>query len=254
MQSGDTLPLSIWVTGEPVPAAARRAGSFADMIRATVGDSWAAGWSEIDVREGRAALPRPDEVAGVIITGSAARIADQLPWMRRAQSALREHVEHGVAVLGICFGHQLLGVALGGRSGPNPHGREIGTVTLTTLREDALLADMRTAPVSMTHLDAVLELPAGARIIGETALDSHAAIQFAELAWGVQFHPEIDAAVMRDYVAALRGRIVDEGLEPERLDAAIRDTPDAARVLKRFAEKAASTAQGRAAGLGRPAT
>src|SRR5690606_37996629 len=119
-------PLSIWKTGEPVPRAAERAGSFADMIRSRTGAAWPGDWSEVDVADLRARFPGADEVAGIVITGSPARIADQAPWMRRAQDALAELVDRGVPVLGICFGHQLLGMALGGRSGPNPLGREIG--------------------------------------------------------------------------------------------------------------------------------
>src|SRR5690606_25413737 len=120
-------PLSIWRTGEPVPRAAERAGSFADMIRGRTGAAWPGEWTTLDVTDPRARFPGLGEVAGVVVTGSPARIADQSPWMRRAQDALVDLVERGVPVLGICFGHQLLGMALGGRSGPNPRGREIGT-------------------------------------------------------------------------------------------------------------------------------
>src|SRR5690606_25717707 len=89
-------PLSIWVTGEPVPQAAARAGSFADMIRARTGAAWRGAWSVVDVTDTRTLLPQPNEVSGVIVTGSPARIADQLPWMRRVQDALAQLVEADV--------------------------------------------------------------------------------------------------------------------------------------------------------------
>lgn len=235
MTARGLLPVSIWITGPPVPAASRRAGSFADMIRAGTGDAWTGPWAQVDIVDERERLPGPGEVAAVIVTGSPARIADQLPWMRRAQQALRELVERNVPVLGICFGHQLLGMALGGLSGPNPRGREIGTVELITFDDDSLLPANRCFSVSMTHLDVVLQLPPGAEPIAATALDSYASIRFAEQAWGVQFHPEMNGAIMKDYIAALRGRLIDEGFDPDQLEAAVQDTPEAAAVLPRFA-------------------
>lgn len=242
-----TSPISIWVTGPTIPAAERRAGTFADMIRATVGAAWGGPWSVVDAVDEAVPLPEPDDVAGVIVTGSPARIAEQRPWMRRVQHALRRLVDAEVPVLGICFGHQLLGQALGGQSGPNPLGREIGTVELETLADGALLPPSRRIPVSMTHLDVVLSLPPGAQPLAATALDRYAAVRFGRRAWGVQFHPEFDAAVMRDYLAALRDALMSEGFDPDALVAACRDTPEAATILRRFAAHAARyVASGRA--------
>jgi len=51
MTEAPTLPISIWVTGSAVPAAARRAGTFADMIRATVGRAWPGPWSIVDAAD-----------------------------------------------------------------------------------------------------------------------------------------------------------------------------------------------------------
>src|SRR5690606_5890369 len=211
---------------------------FADMIRRTVGPAWQGSWSVVDTTDDRARLPRSDEIAGVIVTGSPARVADQLTWMIRVQSALSDLVSRGVPVLGICFGHQLLGMALGGRSGPNPLGREIGTVELTVLHDDPIVGGSGGFPVSMTHLAVVPELPPAARVLAATALDPNAAIRFAENAWGVQFHPEMDAAIVGDYIATLRAKLLDEGIDPHKLAASVRDTPDAAALLARFAERA----------------
>ncbi|HEX7079631.1 MAG TPA: glutamine amidotransferase [Gammaproteobacteria bacterium] len=237
---GGGRPLSIWITGEPVPEAKRSAGSFADMIRATVGDAWAGPWDVVDC-VGEAALPGPGDAAGVIVTGSPARIADQLPWMRRAQDGLRRLVEADVPVLGICFGHQLLAMALGGRSGPNPRGREIGTVRVGLHCSDPLLGDgPRDFPASATHLDTVLELPPGAESLAATALDRYAAVRFGPEAWGVQFHPEMTAEIIGAYVRALREKLIAEDIDPDRILDARQETPEAAAVLRRFAARVAA--------------
>src|SRR5690606_23913926 len=64
MPEAPALPISIWVTGSPVPPAEQRAGSFADMIRAGVGGAWRGPWSIVDVVDESAPLPAPDDVAG----------------------------------------------------------------------------------------------------------------------------------------------------------------------------------------------
>ncbi len=241
----ENKPLSIWVTGRPVPEAERRRGTFADMIRKAVGAAWNGPWQLVDCTsdgpEGGSPLPRPSEVAGIIVTGSAAHVAEQAPWMLRVQAGLREAVAENVPTLGICFGHQLLGLALGGHSGTNPRGREIGTVEMRLTAPDPLLAsdgalDGATGyDVIMTHLDSVLSLPPGARPLAETEGERYAAIRFGEACWGVQFHPEMDAEIIGYYVAARRETLVAEGRDPDAITRRLRDTSNGARVLERFA-------------------
>lgn len=75
-------------------------------------------------------------------SGSSAMISHREAWNERTADWLRDAAACATPVLGICYGHQLLAHALGGRVGPNPHRREIGTVLLRLASEagDALLA------------------------------------------------------------------------------------------------------------------
>jgi GMP synthase (glutamine-hydrolysing) len=235
-------PLSIWVTGRPVSEAERKRGTFADMIRQAVGEAWSGPWQLVDCMSdgpaGSSPLPRPSEVSGIIVTGSASHVAERAPWMLRVQAGLREAVAENVPTLGICFGHQLLGLALGGHSGTNPRGREIGTVPMRLTASDPLLGagelDGIGYDVIMTHLDSVLSLPPGARPLAETDGEPYAAIRFAESCWGVQFHPEMDAEIIGYYVEARRETLVAEGRDPEAIVRRLRDTANGARVLQRF--------------------
>jgi len=143
-----------------------------------------------------------------------------------------------VPVLGICFGHQLLAHALGGRVSTNPNGREMGSTRLTLLGNDELLGAGGSFWVNNTHVDSVVELPPGARVLGHTAREPHAAVRFGPSAWGVQFHPEIDAEVLRDYFAARRSTLLAEGFDIEAAERALVDAPDAARLIGRFLELA----------------
>jgi len=193
----------------------------------------------VEVAQGEP-LPDPGSVAGVVLTGSSAMVSHREPWSERTAEWLVRAVERGTPVLGICYGHQLLAHALGGEVGPNPRGREIGTVVVRALapaRRDALLGVWGEAePAQVTHLESVLALPAGAVRLAESDLDPVQAFAAGERAWGVQFHPEFDAETTRAYIAARRDRVRAEGLNPEALLADVRDTPSGPRLLRRFAE------------------
>ena len=78
------------------------------------------------------------------------------------------------ALLGICYGHQLLAHALGGEVARNPRGREIGTVVVRRLAPRSAIrcsASGVSEPAHVTHLESVLALPAGAVRLAESDLD-----------------------------------------------------------------------------------
>jgi len=228
-------PLAVLTTGLPVPLARARAGLFFDMIRAALEGSWAGPLVDYDATTD-APLPTPDHVAGIIVTGSPARVATRDPWMLRIEQSLRDFTTAGTPVFGICFGHQLLGNALGGKAEPNPNGREIGTPVLELLKPDELLEGIRDEPaVIMTHLDSVTVLPPGAVNLARTALEPNAAIRFAPKVWGVQFHPEMDAAIVGDYIEDRREALVAEGMNPDEILAHRVRSSFGRRMLQKFA-------------------
>jgi GMP synthase (glutamine-hydrolysing) len=228
--------LAILITGEPVASARKQGGSFAELIQRAVGDAWAGPWLAVDLRHGDP-LPHPTSIAGVIVTGSAAFLNEGAAWMRNGMEYLHSLIDAGTPVFGICFGHQMLGQALGGRIGRNPHGREIGTRTMTPLADHPLLP-LEHGPLSVhtTHMDSVTELPPGARVLARTELEPHALVRFSEFAWGVQFHPEMDGEVMRCYIREQRSALRSEGLDPDQLLKQVTETPASRALLQRFVE------------------
>jgi GMP synthase (glutamine-hydrolysing) len=74
--------------------------------------------------------PFPDttNLSGIVITGAPAMVSDREDWSEHTAEWLAKVVPTGIPILGVCYGHQLLAHALGGRAGPNPNGRQIGTV------------------------------------------------------------------------------------------------------------------------------
>ncbi len=86
----------------------------------------------------------------------------------------------------------------------------------------------------MTHLDTVGTLPPGARAFARSSKDDNQIVKFAERAYGVQFHPELDPFVMRGYLDARRAILEDEGRDPDALKASVEGAPFAVRVLENF--------------------
>jgi GMP synthase (glutamine-hydrolysing) len=227
--------------GSTLPALRERRGDYEDWIVAGMGiePERARVLAATEVSE----LPDPEAVAAVVLTGSSAMVSTREAWSERTAAWLREVVEVGTPLLGICYGHQLLAHALGGRVGANPRGREIGTVEIELrpeARRDALFGELpdRVA-MQATHLESVLELPPGARLLAASSGDPHQAFAVGSLVWGVQFHPEFDADVIRSYLEARGEMLRREGLDAEALLATVRDADHGRALLRRFAALAA---------------
>lgn len=177
--------------------------------------------------------------AGIVITGSGSMVSHRESWSEQAAAWLAEAVAASVPVLGVCYGHQLLAHALGGEVGPNPHAREIGTKCLHLKKgyaQDPLLQTLTTPVfVQTSHLESVLSLPAGAKVLATTAQDPYHVLRFSDTAWGIQFHPEFDADIMRSYIELRHAVIQQEGFSTQQLLSEVRETPQAWALLQRFA-------------------
>lgn len=228
-------PLCILVTGDPVPTTHEQRGDFASLMRRAVGEHWSGPWLSFDCRT-QPTLPEPHLLAGIIVTGSPASVTDREDWVVAGERYLAVAVRAGTAVLGVCFGHQMLAQALGGHVSRNPRGREIGTVELSLLDADDPVLGDRARPylVNMSHVDSVERPPPGAYVLGHTALDPHAALRFGDSAWGVQFHPEFDREIVGHYATTRGDDLTQEGIDPVRVSNEAHDAPSGAGVLPRF--------------------
>ncbi|HEX8908159.1 MAG TPA: glutamine amidotransferase [Anaeromyxobacteraceae bacterium] len=181
-------------------------------------------------------LPAPARFHGVLVTGSLASATEPAPWMEETGAWLVEAARTR-PVLGVCFGHQLLARALGGRVARNPRGREAGTVEVELTADgerDPLFAGLPTRLlVQETHEDEVVELPPGATLLAGNARTPVQAFAVGDTVRSVQFHPELDAARSRLLAELRRARgeaAAWGGVEP----ATVRETPDATAVLDRW--------------------
>ncbi len=192
--------------------------------------------------DGDGKLPAPDNIAAAVITGSGAMVTQRLDWSERTAGWLADAAAKGLPMLGVCYGHQLLAHAFGGRVDYNPRGREIGSVSIQLLpaaRDDVLFGSMPARfDAQATHLQTVLEPPRGAVVLARSDLDGCQCVRFSEQVWGVQFHPEFGVAQTRAYMRARAKTLTDEGLDASSLLKAVRTCPKPRTVLRRFARLA----------------
>ncbi|HET7359353.1 MAG TPA: glutamine amidotransferase [Rhodanobacteraceae bacterium] len=184
-----------------------------------------------------AALPAPHAVAGAVITGSSAMVTDRAAWSEHLAGWIRTAMDASLPLFGVCYGHQLMAHALGGRVDDLPGGREIGTQRIEWLDGEAPAFRAHT-----THQQAVLEAPAGARVLARSPRDARQILEYGPRAMSTQFHPEFSAAAMRGYIALRAGTLRDEGMDVAALLRDVGPAPQARLLLRRFARHCAPAA------------
>ncbi len=231
-------PILILQTGNPPRDVKASHGGFEAMVQAQ-GGLQPADTAVVKVYAGE--VPRePAAYSAAIITGSPANVTDHDDWSVATADWVRGAVAADLPVLGICYGHQLMAEALGGKVDFHPAGRESGTqrVERTPAAAHDVLA--RALPdrfeAQFIHEQSVMTAPPGAVVLARNAHDAHQMLRFAPRAWGVQFHPEFSAAIMRTYVEVLDEMLSREGADVPALLAGVQDTDASTAVLRTFVQ------------------
>lgn len=226
-------------TGDAFPNVIEQHGDFETLFEKQLRDTLPASLTLHVWDAKRDPTPVPlEQLKGIMITGSHSMVSDQEPWSERLKPWLQDALKADIPMLGVCYGHQLMAAAFGGTSDYHPNGRELGThsVALTDAGlNDPLFGQLPERFMAhLTHAQSVLTLPEGTEVIARNSHDVHQALRYGPRQWSVQFHPEFTTPVMRAYIDAQRGVLIDQGEVPEAMAAQVVETPDATRLLKRF--------------------
>ena len=184
----------------------------------------------------------PEKISGVdglIVTGSSKEVYDNEAWMGQAEELVREARRKGIPALGVCFGHQLIAQAFGGRVIGNPKGREIGTCEVKlvgelTDKDDLVDGLPENLKVQQSHKSVVSKLPEGGVVLAGNDFGVQAFRLGEDKVWGVQFHPEVTAETLRKVVKFRKKVLAEEGLSAEKICEQIEDTVEARRILTNF--------------------
>ena len=155
------------------------------------------------------ALPLLSGLDLVIAMGGPMSVNDEArhPWLAAEKRFLREAVDGGVAVLGVCLGAQLLASAFGARVSPGRQ-REIGWFEIEAVPAPAdVFALPERATVLHWHGE-TFDLPAGAVHLARSAACEQQAFQIGTHAIGLQFHPEATPESLRALVENCRDELV----------------------------------------------
>ncbi|MEK9130237.1 MAG: gamma-glutamyl-gamma-aminobutyrate hydrolase family protein [Patescibacteria group bacterium] len=182
--------------------------------------------------------PEMGEISGIIIGGSPHMVGEDEEWMKTLQEYIRIAANKNIPLLGVCFGHQMIAKAFGGKVEKTPQ-REFGTVQIDLTDEgakDELFRDLPTRlDVLMSHSDSVSEIDT--ETIKSLALNKHninQVIKVGDNVRGIQFHPELTKEIL-EAVAIIRAEVIkNEGLNIEQIVRNLKNAPEAQRVLKNF--------------------
>lgn len=189
----------------------------------------------------------------VVLGGAMAPDADEAnPWLPLVRRRISEAARRGIPTLGICLGHQLAALALGGDVERNPHGRTIGLRQVDW--EPAVFFDPLVRGIAgddrAVHWneDVVVELPPGAELLATTLDGQVQAARLAPTVWGVQFHPEVDAAIVGGWAAGSTEALAALGMTAAQVvDEVVAAEAGLHRSWQRLAAAYAVLVRGRAA-------
>lgn len=208
------MKLGILKTGTPPPSLAEF-GDYPAMFRKLLGED-AYDYRVFDVEAGH--LPGSvTDCPAYILTGSASGAAQALPWIADLTAFLQQ-AKGRAALVGICFGHQVMAQAFGGRVEKSSKGWGLGAHTYQVTQPEPWQNNAREVTLPASHQDQVVGLPPAAKVIAASDFTPYGMLAYVDQpAMSLQLHPEFE----RDYAAALielrRGR----GVNDEEADSAI---------------------------------
>lgn len=126
---------------------------------------------------------------GWLISGSKHGAYDPLPWIPKLEKLIQDIYALKRPLVGVCFGHQIIAQALGGRVEKFAGGWATGT-TSYQFNNNAI-------KLNAWHQDQVVSLPAGASVVGSNDFCQNAILRYGDHVFTIQPHPEFDHDIIR---------------------------------------------------------
>ena len=190
------------------------AGDYRDMfLKFLPGPEWAF----FDICNGQ--FPSPaDDCDAYLCTGSRFSVYDEIDWIQELKSFVRRVYESDKKFVGVCFGHQMLGEALGGKVQKAASGWNVGVHAFEILQAAPWMSPFQPRlNLMMMCQDQVVQLPPGSTVLARTAACPVGMFQVGSNMLGIQGHPEFP----KTYEARLL-EMRWERIGTEKVDAALK--------------------------------
>ena len=224
------MKLAILETGRPPGTLAEEFGDYPAMFEQLLGPAFET--ESFDVAAGE--MPEQGAHHAYLITGSPAGVYDPLPWIDPLQEFIRS--ANGARMVGVCFGHQIMAEALGGRVEKSEKGWGAGLHRYTVVRSEPWMDTAGTIAVPASHQDQVVIQPPNSEVVAASEFTPFAALAWTDRpAISFQFHPEFSPA----FAKALIEKRFDVVPNPKEAIASLDAPNDNARVagwITRFLE------------------
>ncbi|MFC4443583.1 glutamine amidotransferase-related protein [Caulobacter henricii] len=201
------MRIGLLETGAPPESLQPAFGRYGGMFQTLLGGDHQ--YTVYDVQAGQ--LPgAPGEQDAYLITGSSAGVYDDLAWIAPLMDFLRA-AKGQAALVGVCFGHQVMAQAFGGQVVKSDKGWGVGLHRYEVARPQAW-TDAPSVAIPASHQDQVVVLPPATTVIGGSPFTPYGLLSYDDApAISMQFHPEFDPAYAAALIEARRGsRYSDE--------------------------------------------
>ena len=173
---------------------------FPKMFRDYFGEQPGMEFSTFSVFRGTP-LPEPEACEAWLITGSPAGVYEDHDWIPPLAGFVRETVGRSIPMLGICFGHQLMAQALGGKVEKSGKGRGIGVHEYAlTAAGEKLFPGARKLNLIAAHQDQIVAPPPGATLLASSDFCEYAGFRYGDAGLSLQGHPEFTADFERELI------------------------------------------------------